>query len=661
MMRHTNTILALAVATGLAFSVLSCQSLSPSAELNGVLESRNRPKQAELEEAARKRALDAQVRKRFKLVRDLINAHEYDKADEVLATLDALTEFKEEIDDLKRLNSLARNMGVNETALAINHQRALNEAADLQLVPDSYDTVVEITPDLEPEFIPMGKLEQMLTRKISLKVSNMPLADLAQQLQELDELNIADSLNIIFSDETVKNKTFSCNFKDVPLFEIFAYISKNLGVAFSVSDHLIWVNPAPASSGYHLETHFIHLRHGVIPKVPEGLGVIDSKTAFASSQEVDTELENALKTFYEGCQTGGKYAFYPNRNLLVITDTRERLRDLEKLVHELDKPPLQAVIEARFITISESDLQDIGVEITKANGGQTGSEIYPDNQTNANVSDFITDLGVRTAETAAGNFGSMTVSGIIGNRSYDMLISAIENKNSSVIVSAPRVTAPNNRTARIRKGEKYYYFEEYTVQAIDQGDKGTNQVLVPRGKPTTLQAGITVDVKVNIGNDMQTVSLGLKPEIINFLSWEDYTSTQTTTEGKTTTNSVTSVKLPRTNEQGVSTSVTLKSGETVILGGMVENNKTSQVKAIPILGKLPLIGFLFRHTVVQEEPKNLLIFVKATIINEKGQFVVYTPPPEIRPEDLIPLKPVEKSVEETEAVHASPAPAEEAK
>lgn len=641
--RHAKTqapLLPMLCALLMALLAGACQRLSPHAELEGVLESRNRPERPRLEQEARQRALEAQVRRRFALVRDLISARKFDQADQLLATLDALTEHADEIRDLRRLNSLARSMGVNETALAINNQRVLNEAADLQLVPETYGATVNITPDLEPEFIPMGKLEEMLNQKISLKVSNMPLSSLAQQLQDLDELNIADSLNIIFSDEAVQNKTFSCNFRDVPLYEVFAYISKNLGVSFSVSDHLIWVNPAPASSGYHLETRVIHLRHGIVPRVPEGLGV-SGQTAFASSPEEDTDLADSLKKFYEGCVTGGSYSHYPNRNLLIVTDTRERLRQLERLIHELDKPPLQAVIEARFITISESDLRDVGVEFTKANGGKPGSDITPSNQQNANVSNFFTELGALKSKNAEG-VASMTISGILGNRSYDLLLSAIQSKSSSVVVSAPRVTTLNNRTARIRKGDKVYYFEEYTVQAIDQGDQGTNQVLVPRGKPTTLQLGITVDVKANIGNDMKTILLALKPEIINLVQWEDYTSSasDTSSDGKTTTNYVTNVKLPRTHEQGVSTSVAINSGETVILGGMVENSTTTTIKQVPFLGDLPFIGALFRHTETRKTPTNLLIFVTATIINERGESVVYTPAPVVTPEDLIPLKPI---------------------
>ena len=75
-------------------------------------------------------------------------------------------------------------------------------------------------------------------------------------------------------------------------------------------------------------------------------------------------------------------------------------------------------------------------------------------------------------------------------------------------------------------------------------------------------------------------------------------------------------------------------------GGMVENSTTTSVKQVPFLGDLPFIGALFRHTETRKTPTNLLIFVTATIINERGESVVYTPEPVVTPEDLIPLKPI---------------------
>ena len=67
------------------------------------------------------------------------------------------------------------------------------------------------------------------------------------------------------------------------------------------------------------------------------------------------------------------------------------------------------------------------MEFTKANGGKGGEDLTPDNQTNANISNFFTELGTIKKKNPEG-VAAMTISGILGNRSYDMLISAIQNK-----------------------------------------------------------------------------------------------------------------------------------------------------------------------------------------------------------------------------------------
>ena len=643
-MKHSHLPHLAVIALTLLFTLFTgCQRLSPSAELDSVLEARNRPQQLRLRQQERRRALHAEVQRRFALIRELIKAKSFDKADAILATMSSLTEYRQDIDDLKRLLFLARTMGINETGLAIDQQRMVNEAQDAMLLPKTYHTSVDISPNLEPEVLPEGPLEILLSKRVSMKVENLPLANLAMQLQDVDELNLADPLNIIFSDETVKGKTFSCNFKDVPLYEVFSYISRNLGVSFNITDHLIWVTSAPAGNGLKLETRIFHLRHGSVPKVPEGIGVA-GKTAFTSGTEEDTDLKTALDEFYKTCTTGGSFSLFTNRNILIVKDTRENIRTVERIVQELDRPPLQVVVEAKFIAISEQDLHDVGVEITKANGGHTGASISTSNDghhpTNANVSDFFTQLAAIGAGNVEGVAG-YTVSGILFNRSYDLVMTAIENKTSTVALSLPRVTVLNNRTARIRKGDHVYYFEEYGIQSVDTGDKGTSQVLVPKGKPAELQLGITFDVKVSIGNDYQTVLMGLRPEIITLTQWEDYISSEAQTIDKVTVNYITNVKLPRTHEQGVATSAKVRSGDTIILGGMVENTKTKIVRKVPFLGDIPWIGFLFRHTEERNTPMNLLIFVTATILNDRGEAIHYTPEPVITDTDLIPLSDVE--------------------
>ena len=618
----------------------SCSIFHRHNVLDEELQRREQKTPEQLEAEKKQRAFETEVQRRFDLVRRLIDERQFDDVDEIMASLEPLTEYKADIDELKRLISLASTADYKKTDIAINQRRILNEAEHGLTLPKTYGQTIEITPETVEMTMPVGPLEQLLTKKVSMKVNKMPLADLALQLKDIDGVNIADPANIIMSDAIVKDKTLSCNFKDVPLYEVFQYISRNLGVAFNVSEHLIWVTTtAKDTTGFKLETRVIPLKHGFVPKVPQGIGVT-GKTAFDTVAEVDNDLEEALKDFFSKTKTGGSYKLFPNRNVLVLRDTRENLRILEHIVTRLDRPPLQVVIESKFISVSESDLFDLGVEITKRNGGKTGAQ-YPANnngETDVNLSNFFTELGAIKTQNPEG-VGALMISGILGNRSYDMLISALESKSSAVTLSAPRVTVMNNRTARIRKGDKYYYFEEYALQSVDKGNNGIENVLVPRGKPTSLQTGITLEVKVNVGNDERTIMLGLKPEIIKLLDWEDYSSTNSQTVNKTTTEYTASIHLPRTNEQGVATSVSIHSGETVVLGGMMEHTKTRYVAKVPVLGSIPFIGWMFRHTEERETPVNLLIFVTAHVINEKGEYVKFNPPIKITPKDIAPLVP----------------------
>ncbi|MBO7742240.1 MAG: hypothetical protein J6S21_06765, partial [Victivallales bacterium] len=241
------TLAAVCLAFGAVSLLSSCRRLSPGEELDSILESRNRPKQVEIDRERRLRQLDTEVKRRFRLVRDLIWSGDFDRAGAILATMDTLTEYREELDKLKELLHLARTMGVNETELALDQQRILNEAANLNSLPGTYGKTVTISPDMEPLKLPEGPLEKMLSQKISLKVNGMKLADLAMKLRELDGVNLADPVNVIINDAAVKDKTFSCNFTDVSLQELFTFISRNIGVSFNVSENMIWVTADAAN------------------------------------------------------------------------------------------------------------------------------------------------------------------------------------------------------------------------------------------------------------------------------------------------------------------------------------------------------------------------------------------------------------------------------
>jgi type II secretory pathway component HofQ len=81
--------------------------------------------------------------------------------------------------------------------------------------------------------------------------------------------------------------------------------------------------------------------------------------------------------------------------------------------------------------------------------------------------------------------------------------------------------------------------------------------------------------------------------------------------------------LPQYRTQELATRVVVKSGETVVMGGVLERQRATFVESVPVLGNLPIIGVLFRRRTEQDVPRYLLIFVTATIVKDTGEFLVY--------------------------------------
>lgn len=588
----------------------------------------------EIEAAAKaneQREFRAVIRRRLDVAHRQLDRGELDAAEASIQPLLKLDLFKDEVNYLQASIELARSLKPLEAQQKVGQGAMLQEVQQAGILPASYGSTVVIDSNLKPIELPPGPMEELVNRKVTINLTDAGVAELVQALN-------AEGLNVIADDALQEEKTLTISVSEVPLKELFGYIARNMGIAFNLGENLIWVTRSlEVSEGPQLETRIIRLPQGALPTVPQGGPGAPGSTMGSSGNipgEEDNDLEEALTALLASSPVGASFRIFRTRNILVVRDSRENLRLVEELVREFDKPPYQVAIEARFISISQDDLRDIGVDIKqsgvveKLNAPETDTERA--DPTAAKLTNMLTELGALRMGAPSG-VGLMNVSGVLGNRSFDVLISAIENKSSSVTLSAPRVTVMNNRTARFRMGDNIYYFEEYDVETVSHGAAGGStvetQTLVPTGTPVELALGITFDVRVNIGNDGRTVLLGLKPEIVEFIKWEDYTTygEGDDDDGGGGEGASTEVKLPRTNEKMIATTVGVSSGQTVVLGGMMENLKTKRVKKVPFLGDIPFLGVLFRHTENISIPSNLLIFVTANVINDRGEYVEVTP------------------------------------
>jgi type IV pilus assembly protein PilQ len=153
-------------------------------------------------------------------------------------------------------------------------------------------------------------------------------------------------------------------------------------------------------------------------------------------------------------------------------------------------------------------------------------------------------------------------------------------------------------------------------------ERRTSSSLVPQGKPAKLTSGVSLDVLASISGDGQNVLLALHPEVNQDVRLVPFaTLTDVDDSGKVV--STFDIKLPESRTQSLATRVIVKSGETVVMGGVLEREQRTFVEAVPVLGRLPIIGAAFRKRTEIDRPRYLLIFVTATLISESGEFIIH--------------------------------------
>lgn len=560
--------------------------------------------------------------------RDLFTAGDLEAAQETLAPLLRESNPPAEVVELSVEINRRRALQAVERAAAALEPRAIQEVADRFVLPGTYgQTRMRRHVRTRPS-TPLGPMEELLSRPVSMQLEDVGIRDLVFALSEID------GLNVIADQSLSAAQRINISVRDVPLDELLDYVARNMGIDFHIGKNVIWVTKAadPTELAAELDVLVYPLQHGFVPT----LGTAGAKHAGAlTDRQEDNELQDALETFFSHGPPGATFRIYKDRNLLVARNTPANLRQIERLLEKLDRRPAQVLLEARFITVSREDLLSLGLNLQNLIIPASGTtamfkdymaderKIVVNRDAKGNIQSIIEEkveripeaLGQKRLEALGtgrhpGLPGQLAISGILGNVTYQAVLDALEQKSSSETLSAPRVTVMNNRTAFIHRGKKRYYFREYELQAIDAGDGGIRTQVAPVGEAQELDTGYMLNVRVNVGNDGRTLMLALNPEITEFIDFESAFGAD--------------VKLPNITTNTLTTTVAVQSGETVVLGGTLSTDVSERASKVPIRGDVPGLGRLFRQREERSRPEHLLIFVTASILDSDGQFIMYT-------------------------------------
>lgn len=495
---------------------------------------------------------------------------------------------------------------------------ALEDVAKAAEIPEPYGRTIDEDAPLvglgEPA---VGSMDASLLKTMSLQVDDLTLESIIFTVGKNTGINfVADRSLPQFQ------RKLTVNMRDVPVSQFLDFVSRQMDLHFEVGDNLVWIVDAKDAkkSGFE-ETRFYRLKRGFImpaqfgptevaevkvkDKDKETTSLMEKKEEFVRDGAPETpSIEAAIKKFFGG----SKYYIDYERNTIVASGTRSQLSTLEEIIREFDRPVQQVLIEARFVTITEAAYQQLGVN------WETGRAL----NTPRSATDY-TGLG-----GAVGIGLQKTFTDVIGDDSLTATLNAIEQSGESQTLSAPRLTVVNNRPATIRDGNTQYYYEEYTVSQSILQERSTSS-LVPKGKPTKLTAGVALDVLASIGGDGRSIMLALKPTVSQDVQLVTF-ATVSDRDSQGRVSSTFDIKLPQSRDQEISTRVVVLSGETVVMGGVIENQQSTFTESVPILGKLPLIGAAFRSKSETSKPRYLLIFVTATLLSDSGEFIRYGVP-----------------------------------
>ena len=283
---------------------------------------------------------------------------------------------------------------------------------------------------------------------------------------------------------------------------------------------------------------------------------------------------------------------------LVVVDTPDRLREVQRVVNEIDRKPVQVLIEARFVEVTLSDNQQLGVDwnVMLGASGAAAPHTFPFG--NSSLGEFNPNVvggsgGVfpqaPNSVTSPMNAGLFTF-GTLDFSTFTAILEAIRNDSSVEMVSNPHIVVGDRHTATILVGERY------PILSANISEFGTVTEQLERYEPIGVQLEVT-------------------PSVLNDDEIELFVRPSTSSLGGLVTGS-TGINVVRINSRQIDTSVTVKDQQTVVLGGLITTRESVTTSSVPFLGSIPGLDRLFSSERRQTERVDLVVFLTVALVRE---------------------------------------------
>lgn len=430
---------------------------------------------------------------------------------------------------------------------------------------------------------------------------------------------IADvaGLNIVVSDSVNGNVTLRLN--DVPWDQALDLVLDTQNLDKRQNGNVIWV--APAGEIAAREQQLLQAQQDKVQLEPLRTAIVS--VSYAQASELADLIQAASETGEDRglLSSRGSVSVDERTNTLLLTDTSNRLEDIRALIDELDRPVRQVLIESRIVIANDDFTHQLGVRFGVTGTGEdangsvfttSGTINATDQQNNlalrnrlangrggSSLPNFVDDpingngiiapsldnrLNVNLPVTNAA--GSLGFSVLAADYLLDLELSALETEGRGEVVSTPRVVTANQAEAFIQQGVEIPF--EQSTSSGATSIQFREAVLELRATPL-----ITPDNRVQL-------TLSVKQDTVGEIF--------PTAQGGA---------VPSIDTTELSTRVLVENGQTIVLGGIFQEETIYSNEKVPLLGDVPILGALFRRRSNTNDKNELLIFITPTILDER--------------------------------------------
>jgi len=432
----------------------------------------------------------------------------------------------------------------------------------------------------------------------------------------LKNLTIDEVLNIILTEHnlsyTLENNLLKISYLKTKVFNIDYILSQRKSTG---STDVTLSSSSTAQQGGAVGATAATTTSSTVGGANEASGNSTSNTGIKieSSDEVkfweqlDSEFQNVLNRPTDLYKAPAPI-INKNAGLITVTATDKQLKRFASYLKKLqDKVKLQVLMDVQLLSVTMHKGKSTGIDWKQLYALQN-IKLSASTANYNNIDTTIPADGIIT-DTAATGVGASKLLTMSASGQLNEIIKFLKTQGDVKSISNPKVLTLNNQPALITAGTEYFY--KILSSTNQQGTGGGVAATTQNNTVNSVFAGVLLTITPEISDD-KTITLKINPSL-----------SETTTDISKTSNAGRDMP-PDLNRRQLSSVVTVKDGNRIILGGLINSKNTSDTNQVPILGSIPILGYLFKHKETVKTTEELVIIIEPHIIHKEKNSISLT-------------------------------------